>query len=170
MGYSEFRSAKVLIANELRKKGWNIYGYSEDQSDSMTDYYCPAHWDGLATKNGYVLVVDMYSNANSGKDIKEYNRNNAQKNMSDTKKIKKLEAMTMDRGASQQEEETAKAKIELLQSKENNTTHGNYIVVGKYPEFQLFFLNSFAIKTFALLNSEYPICTTISTLVKCAAI
>lgn len=56
--YYDFREAKVLIAMELSKRGWEIFGFKPDESDSMTDYWSPADWDGIATKNGYVVVID----------------------------------------------------------------------------------------------------------------
>lgn len=68
--YYALRDAKVNIAHYLREHGWTIYGYKADESDSMTDYYSPADWEGVAEKNGYVLVVDMneWYLRNSGKD------------------------------------------------------------------------------------------------------
>ena len=53
--YYDFRDAKVVIAAELKKRGWQIFGYHEDESEMMTDYYDPAYWDGIATKNGYIV-------------------------------------------------------------------------------------------------------------------
>ena len=38
--YYEFQDAKVLIALDLMKKGWKVFGFHEDQSDMMTDYWC----------------------------------------------------------------------------------------------------------------------------------
>ena len=35
--YYDFRDAKVLIAMELSKRGWEIFGFKPDESDSMTD-------------------------------------------------------------------------------------------------------------------------------------
>ena len=49
---------KAALADELRKLGWTIHGYTEDRSDARSDYYAPAHWHGVATKDGAVLVVD----------------------------------------------------------------------------------------------------------------
>jgi hypothetical protein len=50
---------KAALADELRKLGWTIHGYTEDRSDARSDYYAPAHWHGVATKDGAVLVVDI---------------------------------------------------------------------------------------------------------------
>jgi hypothetical protein len=47
----------------LQAEGWTLYGFKEDRSDSMTDYYDPACWDGIAEKDGangtFVVVVDV---------------------------------------------------------------------------------------------------------------
>jgi len=136
--YYEFRDAKVKIADALRLKGWDIIGYREDDSDSMTDYYSPASWEGIATKNGYVLVVDCNSNSNSGKAITRYNYNNEQQisNSSILDKIEKLKNMTVKRGASKQEEQTAIEKIAILQAKELPEVE-KYIVIGSYPVYQI---------------------------------
>jgi hypothetical protein len=44
-----------------------VFGYKEDESDSMTDYWSPSHWDGIAEKNGYILCVDIFSTSSSGR-------------------------------------------------------------------------------------------------------
>ena len=44
------RDAKARIAHILMNKCWKVYGYKEDKSDIMTDYFDPAYWDGIATK------------------------------------------------------------------------------------------------------------------------
>ena len=47
--YYDYREVKVMIARKLMSmEGWKVYGYYEDKSDSMTDYWSPAHWDGIA--------------------------------------------------------------------------------------------------------------------------
>lgn len=43
--YYEFKDAKVAIAMELVKRGWKLYGFHEDESDWMTDYWSPAWWE-----------------------------------------------------------------------------------------------------------------------------
>lgn len=58
MHWTERRSAMANLSSSLRKLGWTIYGYKADTSDSMTDYYSPADWDGIAVKDGYTVVVD----------------------------------------------------------------------------------------------------------------
>lgn len=139
--YYDFREAKVLIAMELSKRGWEIFGFKPDESDGMTDYWSPANWDGIATKNGYVVVIDCSDYMvkwRSGK--KDYHRSNSKENMELSfevqSKIKKLEEIRQDRGASPAEEETAKKKIAMLLAKvkESNNTGVNIEVF--FPTFQ----------------------------------
>lgn len=139
--YYDFREAKVLITMELSKRGWEIFGFKPDESDGMTDYWSPADWDGIATKNGYVVVVDCSDYMvkwRSGK--KDYHRSNNKENMELSfevqSKIKKLEEIRQDRGASPAEEETAKKKIAMLLAKvkESNNTGVNIEVF--FPTFQ----------------------------------
>ena len=59
MHWTERRRAKVNLALGLESRGWKLYGFKEDRSDSMTDYYDPASWDGIAEKGGHVVVVDV---------------------------------------------------------------------------------------------------------------
>ena len=62
--YYQYQDVKRMIAHYLmHTEGWTVYGYTPDESDSMTDYYSPAHWSGVAQKNGYVLCVDVYGAA-----------------------------------------------------------------------------------------------------------
>ncbi|WP_405169326.1 hypothetical protein [Paenibacillus sp. FSL H3-0286] len=130
--YYDFRDAKVNIAHTLMAKGWEVFGYSADKSDSMTDYYCPAHWSGIASKNGYVLLVDVSSLHDSGRKLINRTFNSTTKDIQN--KITKLQNMTIDKGASQQEEESAKAAIEKLLEKQNEGWIEE--VVGTYPEFK----------------------------------
>ena len=64
MHWTERRRVITSIGEELRRRGWTLYGWKEDRSDAMTDYYAPASWDGVAEKDGYVAVVDV-SKSNS---------------------------------------------------------------------------------------------------------
>jgi hypothetical protein len=63
MHWTERRRARVNLALGLKKRGWTLYGFKEDKSDSMTDYYEPATWPGIAEKCGadgtFVVVVDV---------------------------------------------------------------------------------------------------------------
>jgi hypothetical protein len=124
--YYEKKDAKVNIAHELMNRGWNVEGYKEDMSDSMTDYYDPAYWSGIATKNGFVLVVDNRYAAES-KEITKYNPK-GNLSIEDREKISKLEQMTVERGATAGEEVNAKTLIEKIQSKISGES--KYEVVG----------------------------------------
>lgn len=135
--YYEYQDVKVMIAHRLMAMdGWKVYGYSADNSDPMTDYYDPAHWGGVAEKNGYILCVDVYG-ASEPEEIRKYNYSDYDYVMDNAtrEKIAKLERMTVDRGASQQEEETAKATIEKLMEKvnQNQGKKEQYTVVGVIP-------------------------------------
>lgn len=126
--YYQYRDAKVNIAHRLMKMdGWKVYGYYADNSDPYTDYYDPASWSGIATKNGFTLVIDK------SRAEEEYTRtytvytDDAQP-AEIREKIAKLERMTQENGASAQEEETARAAIAKLQEKkaEGTTTKTDY--------------------------------------------
>lgn len=127
--YYDMQKGKVKIAEALMERGWKVYGYHEDQSDSMTDYWCPAYWDGIAEKNGYILVVDHNT---EGKE-REITKYNPAGNLSfeDREKITKLEAITTERGATEGEEENAKALIEKIQSK--TMDQPAYEIIGTIP-------------------------------------
>lgn len=133
--YYDYREVKVMIAHKLMSiEGWKVYGYKEDRSDSMTDYWDPANWDGIAEKNGYILCVDVYGAAEP-QEIKKYNYSGFTYDSSIAEKIKKLEAMTVERGASEAEAESAKNMIKRLQEKAEKATENaeKYIVVGTIP-------------------------------------
>ena len=58
--WTDKRAGVALVGQELAKRGWQLHGFHEDQSDSMTDYYAPAHWDGVAEhESGAVVCVDV---------------------------------------------------------------------------------------------------------------
>lgn len=67
MHWTERRAAKAMLGEALRDEGWTLYGYHEDKSDSMTDYYSPARWEGIGAKGSAVVVVDQSTNEDSGK-------------------------------------------------------------------------------------------------------
>jgi len=66
--------ATVNIGMALQQRGWMLLGFRADTSDSMSDYYSPAHWDGIATHAAYpgivvAVNVNEYTVKNrSGKD------------------------------------------------------------------------------------------------------
>lgn len=126
MSYYDRQESKIAIMEVLAEKGWKIYGYKPDQSDSMTDYWSPAHWDGIAEKNGFVLLVDQYDTHYSGykKTKKGFS--------ADYEKIKKLQATIEDEAATKSEKEACRAKIAKLKQKEKEST----IIVEQYPEFK----------------------------------
>ena len=133
--YYEYRDVKVMIAHKLMNMdGWKVYGYSPDRSDSMTDYYDPAYWGGVAEKNGYILCIDVYG-ASEPKEIREYNYDGFAYDRTIAEKIEKLKQMTVERGASEQEEQSAKSMILRLQKKaeENSENANKYVVTGIIP-------------------------------------
>lgn len=130
--YYEYQDVGVMMAHKLMAMdGWEVFGYHADHSDMMTDYYDPAYWNGIATKNGYTLVVNC-SRDTKPQEIRKYNYDGTLQDRSISEKITKLEQMTMERGASEQEEESAKKMIEKLRSKANETSE-KYIVTGIIP-------------------------------------
>ena len=135
--YYEFKDAKVAIAMELGKRGWKLYGFHEDESDWMTDYWSPAWWEGIATKDGFVVVVDCRWNDKSGKEIIQHIYNSEEVILSAKTRslIERLSEVRQDRGASAAEEQTANAKIEKLRAKANNQTE-KIKVTDHYPEYQ----------------------------------
>lgn len=130
--YYEYQDVGVMMAHKLMTMdGWEVFGYHADHSDMMTDYYDPAYWNGIAIKNGYTLVVNCSREAKP-EEIRKYNYDGTLQDRSISEKIAKLEQMTMERGASEQEEESAKKMIEKLRSKASETSE-KYIVTGIIP-------------------------------------
>ena len=130
--YYEYQDVGVMIAHKLMKMdGWKVYGYHADESDSMTDYYNPAYWNGVAEKNGYILCVNVHG-AREPEEIRRSNYDGKLTDVSISEKIKKLQQMTVERGASEAEAETAKNMIVKLQAKQN-LSNEKYVVVGIIP-------------------------------------
>ena len=99
--YYGYRDAGVKIAHRLMQmNGWKVYGYHADNSDSMTDYWDPAYWNGTAEKNGYVFVFN-HDTASKGRSYTATKTVVVDENMA---KIEKLRQMTQERGASAAEE------------------------------------------------------------------
>lgn len=133
--YYDYREVGVMIAHKLMSMdGWKVYGYHADESDSMTDYWSPAHWGGVAEKNGYVFCFNVYG-ASNGEEIRKYNYDGFTYDNSIMEKIAKLERMTIENGASEAEEASAKASISRLQKKaeESNENKNKYVVIGHIP-------------------------------------
>ena len=132
--YYQYEDVKIMMAHKLMNMdGWKIYGYKADESDSMTDYYSPASWSGVAEKNGYILCVDVYG-ASEGQDIKKYTNAGAV-DRTIYEKIAKLEEMTTERGATEHEEATAQKRIEALKIKlsEQEEQAKDFVIVDRIP-------------------------------------
>lgn len=132
MHYVDKREAKVQIMYALMEKGWKVFGYSPDQSDFMTDYYHPASWHGVASKNGYVLLIDIgsYGLSFSGKEVRKYNYS---KNNVSNERIKKLEAMMHDEAST--ENEKASCATLIQKEKEKTGVEPEYTIEEVYPTF-----------------------------------
>lgn len=133
--YYEYQDVKIMIAHKLMTMdGWKVYGYHADNSDPMTDYYDPASWGGVAEKNGYILCVDVYGEAKP-EEIRKYNYDGFTYDRNIAEKISKLEQMTVERGASEAEAESAKNMIARLQKKAEESAENNnkYVVTGIIP-------------------------------------
>jgi len=78
MHWHERRRVQVALGHELEKRGWRLWGYKPDRSDSMSDYHDPATWDGVATHEKYpavvvcVLVTEYDVRASSGQMEKRH--------------------------------------------------------------------------------------------------
>lgn len=131
MYYGDKREAKVNIMAELVERGWEVFGYTPDRSDSMSDYYAPSHWNGVATKNGFVLVIDNHGTYYSGYEVKEYNYNKS--SYKATARIEKLEAMVNDSASTENEKASCAALIE--KEKEKQGIKPSYTVKETYPTF-----------------------------------
>lgn len=68
--WTDKRTAVAMIGGELARRGWKLYGWKEDRSDSMTDYYDPESWDGLAQKDGALIVVGQSSASTGHQPVK----------------------------------------------------------------------------------------------------
>ena len=135
--YYTMQDAKVAIAEYLMRNfpdEWKVYKYSPGESDCYTDYFDPPYWGGVAEKDGYIFVVDACSDRKQ-EEIRHYHTDESiSYSASVLDKIKKLERMTVERGASVSEEESAKAMIERLKQKAAaQDSESKYDVVGYIP-------------------------------------
>ena len=113
--YHDKKEALNIICEVLAFNGWSIYGYKEDRSEAMTDYYEPASWDGIAVKNGYILVMNnSYSGGTLAGNyvLRSYSRdaNEIIKKLID--KNQKLLSLAENEAASEGEKTNAFAMIE----------------------------------------------------------
>lgn len=139
MYYGDKRKSKVNICHTLQDLGWTIFGYKEDKSDSMTDYYDPANWDGIATKNGYTLCIDIdtYNLRDLGREIFQYTKPDI--NFKTNAKIKQLNVLANDRAATDGEKQSALEMIEKLTNKikqSYNDAEESKELICTYPTFQ----------------------------------
>lgn len=112
MYYGDKQDSLVAIMEGLTYRGWLIYGFKPDKSDSMTDYYDPARWEGIAVKNGYILVVDGYQNGKIGGSFIHQSYDAKIK-----KKLQKLYALRDNHAASEGEKANAQDIINSLSQK-----------------------------------------------------
>lgn len=57
--YYTRQGATAAIGAALADRGWRLVGYKPDRSDGMTDYFDPAAWDGIARRDGLLLLCDV---------------------------------------------------------------------------------------------------------------
>nr|WP_145401504.1 hypothetical protein [Paenibacillus xylanexedens] len=133
MHYLDKQEAKVNIMYKLVDAGWEVFGYKQDESDSMVDYYSPASWSGVATKNGYVLLVDVckYNLSDSGREVRKYDYN--KQSYSANSRIEKLTAMMND--AASTENEKASCAVLIEKEMEKSNVEPSYTVIETYPTF-----------------------------------
>lgn len=124
--YYDYRKAKVNLYYALKAKGWRMFNFKEDESDSMTDYYSPASWSpAIAEKNGVIFVCDVAEyevKRYSGYEVYEYTQNTT--TYKDNSKITKLQAIANDQAATEGEKQAAQEAINRItehaeQSQEN---------------------------------------------------
>lgn len=128
--YYDKKESLNIICQVLTYNGWVIYGYKEDRSDFMTDYYDPARWDGIAVKNGYILVMN---NSYSGGTIagnyvlRSYSKeaNEIIKKLID--KNQKLSTLANDEAASEGEKTNAHTMIEKNNKKIQSYRNEYYV-------------------------------------------
>ena len=57
--YSRKQEAALLVGRALKTREWQLYGWKEDRSDLMTDYFDPESWRGVAVKDGIIACVNV---------------------------------------------------------------------------------------------------------------
>lgn len=140
MHYYDEQKSLCKICDALRNLGWNIFAYHEDQSDLMSDYYCPESWDGIAEKNGYVFCADVNEytvKRYSGKEV--FTSVESVYQGIDNSKIKQLQALANDQAATEGEKQAALDAIERIKAraqKEKEAAESKRKLLYKIPEFQ----------------------------------
>jgi hypothetical protein len=125
MSYYDNKESVANIYVGLVERGWKCYGYKADESDSMTDYWSPARWEGIAEKNGFVLLVDVYGTSQSGY------KKTKQGYTPDYEKISKLKATINDKASSENEKESSQKIIDSMLNKQKESTN----IIEEYPTF-----------------------------------
>lgn len=137
---SDIDQAKIVIMRELMKREWKIYGYRPDESDSMTDYWSPERWSGIAEKNSYILVVHCqkydveYRSGKEDYSARKYTKSETRFSERDQRLIKALKEVTQERGASAEEERSALEKLDAIYMKAGQ--HESEIQKIYFPKFQ----------------------------------
>jgi hypothetical protein len=131
MHYLDKQEAKVNIMYKLVDAGWQVFGHKHDESDSMVDYYSPARWSGVATKNGYVLLIDVYNLSLSALEVRKYDYN--KQSYVANSRIEKLKAMMNDAASTENEKASCAVLIEKEMEKAN--VEPSYTVIETYPTF-----------------------------------
>lgn len=136
--YYNMEKSKVNLSRALEVNGWKIYGYHPDESDSMTDYYCPASWNGIAKKGDFIFVCDNKSAYYSSykRVTRIYNKNALQVTERDQRRLESLKNVTVERGASEQEAETAQKAIKEIESRLGTTATYTEKVEEVFPEYK----------------------------------
>ncbi|MGB0989277.1 MAG: hypothetical protein ACPGUI_00455 [Halarcobacter sp.] len=123
--YYRDQDSLVNIKRALARKGWSIYGFHEDNSDSSTDYFDPAYWKGIAAKNGYILVIDNNIGGKIGGDFIERSYD-----FKINQRIEKLQTLADCPSASEGEKTNALEMIKKLKGK----VVTEKLVEGELPE------------------------------------
>ncbi|WP_299831361.1 hypothetical protein [uncultured Metabacillus sp.] len=126
MTYYDNQESVANIYVGLVERGWKCYGYKPDESDSYTDYWSPARWDGIAEKDGYILLIDVYGTHDSGRQITKSTYS------PDWAKIEKLQATINDKAASENEKEMSQKAIDRMMEKE----HKSKTIIEEYPTYK----------------------------------
>lgn len=125
MYYGDKQDSLVSLMIGLANREWKIYGFKEDRSDSQSDYFDPARWEGIAVKNGFILVVDCYSGGKIGGNFIRESYDSKVAN-----RIKKLQTLADNHAASKGERDNALAMIEKFDKDLVKTV----TIAGELPE------------------------------------
>ena len=56
---AELLAAKIRFALALHQRGWKIYGYKANDSNNNKNNVETSNWAGVASKNGFILCIDV---------------------------------------------------------------------------------------------------------------